>query len=380
MTTSGTSNLENIKKSRVEKFILHYPGSINNFRSLMDGFVANCNKYWKVENELFIAIIYKQELRAPGREVWALRFASKENGKSLEYYGATILATEGLPDKITISFLDGVHLHLFGTKQDFNDPGNLTQTDRMGIGKSLILLSKAIEKEWKAETQTTEFSKTDSEKYEVAKIESIEYPRSVDHFRAWMDRFLALNGKTFKGKIGNHPIDYTIGYYTPAQSTTREVWNIYIDPRIVIDGKTPGRSYVGMILATEDQPNRTIIDFIDGQCYERTSLPTTRSESPVLGSAHLASHEPIGETFIKITEWIKEGLNKNQLPPKLLEEPNTNKLKDWFDYLHAVKHRTRIKLEYIAKKTGYALSTVKKEHSYYLKENRIQKVTKSNLK
>jgi len=77
MTTSGTSNLENIKKSRVEKFILHYPGSINNFRSLMDGFVANCNKYWKVENELFIAIIYKQELRAPGREVWALRFASK---------------------------------------------------------------------------------------------------------------------------------------------------------------------------------------------------------------------------------------------------------------------------------------------------------------
>ena len=206
------------------------------------------------------------------------------------------------------------------------------------------------------------------------KIDSIEYPNSVAHFRGWMDRFLALNGKIFKGKIGTHPIDYNIGYFTPAQTTTREVWNVYIDSRIVIDGKVPGNTYFGMILATEDQPNRTIIDFIDGQCYQRTSLPTTRSsEPPVFGSAHLASREPIGETFIKIAEWITEGLGKNSVLTKLPEEPQTQNLTDWFDYYYKVKPKLRIKMEYIADKTGLAVSTVYKEHTLYKNSHDIQK-------
>jgi hypothetical protein len=57
------------------------------------------------------------------------------------------------------------------------------------------------------------------------------------------------------------------------------------------------------------------------------------------------------------------------MPP----EPATRNLDDWFDYLHAVKHRIRVKLKYIADKTGYEYSTVRKMHSLYLKEHENQK-------
>jgi hypothetical protein len=206
----------------------------------MDGFVLDCMKYWKADNELFVIIHYRPDLRAPGREVWDLRLASKENGQSLDYYGATISAVESLPDKTKVSFLDGVHLGTFGQKIDFNDPGHLTHSEAIGLGQILVLLSKAIEKEWKGESLP------------VNKIDSIEYPGSVAHFRAWMDRFLAVNGKTFKGTWEGHPLEYDIGYYTPAGNTTREVWNVYINQNVVINGKSLSDSHFAMILATEE--------------------------------------------------------------------------------------------------------------------------------
>jgi hypothetical protein len=211
------------------------------------------------------------------------------------------------------------------------------------------------------------------------KIDTVEYSGSVSHFRGWMDRFLAVNGKIFKVNKDTYTLEYHIGYYTPARTTTREVWNVYIDPGIVINGKRPGTSHFAMILAVEEHPDRTIVEFIDGKCYERIGYQYRSSSSEVkLGDAHLAIHQLIGDDFIKIAKWITEGINESPLSSKLPQEPNTNILKDWFDYLHANQHRIRISLNYIAGKTGFAYSTVKKEHSLYMKETGIQKATKSN--
>jgi len=158
-------------------------------------------------------------------------------------------------------------------------------------------------------------------------IEPLEYPFPLINFRASMDRFLAVNGKTFKGTWEGHQVEYEIGYFLPAQTQTREVWNVYFKEDVVINSKRPQFFYAAMILATEDRPNLTAVEFIDGQCYQKTSRPTPRTSTPELGSVYLDTLKPIGYDFIKIAEWIKAGLYKAQTPSILLQKLINNPIR-----------------------------------------------------
>lgn len=199
------------------------------------------------------------------------------------------------------------------------------------------------------------------------KIEPIIYPGSIAHFRARMDRFLAVNGKIFKVKKDTPTLEYRIEYYGAAQTTTREVWNVLIDPGIVVDGKRPGDSRFAMILAVEEPSIRTIIEFIDGHCYERTGIGSSPSDV-ILGPAHLATHEPIGDDFVKIAQWVLDALKENLTDTKIPDEPKTRDLmNDWFPYFHRYKDRIRITLRDIAAKTNYNYDYVRQQHANYIK-------------
>ena len=179
------------------------------------------------------------------------------------------------------------------------------------------------------------------------KIEPVLYSNSIVYFRGWMDRLLATSGKTFEVKRSEQAIKYQIEYYPPAKTETREVWNVMVDPT---------DSRIAMILATESQPNMTTVEFLDGLCYEKTAFsmrftrgmgfyPTSASELK-FSDAHLASYEPIGDDFIKIAEWIKNGLNENQLPSKIPQEPETRarggSLPVWWPRQNATKLRWKM--------------------------------------
>jgi hypothetical protein len=75
-----------------------------------------------------------------------------------------------------------------------------------------------------------------------------------------MERFLAMSGGKFIIS-GAYTLEYEIGYFTHESNTTREVWNIYITPRLVnpeITRRWADRRF-GMILATESQPGERLI-------------------------------------------------------------------------------------------------------------------------
>lgn len=389
---------------------IKYNGSISDFRGWMDRFLAHGSgqitflaevKQEEIIKQAFeehkkkgtkggniislgayyphLWITYSQKDQGSNREVWYVLLYDPKISRDIYVPNkwATILAIEQPPNNTVVEFLDGIYF------RRNNQDGTTTDYARgFFIGDMFSQTAQSIKVEWEKQLNN-EISPISQEITATManKINAVEYAGSVAHFRAWMDRFLAVNGKIFKFKKDTNTLEYHIGYFTPARTTTREVWNVYIDPRIVVNGKRPGDSHFAMILAVEDQPDRTIIEFVDGQCYERTAYKLRSSSSELnLGEAHLAPHEPIGDDFIKIAEWITEELNKNQVRSKLPQEPKTRILKDWFDYLHTVQHRTWIRLQYIADKTGFSYSTVKKEHSLYIKEKGIQKTTKNNQK
>ena len=140
-------------------------------------------------------------------------------------------------------------------------------------------------------------------------IDSIEYYIPVAHFRGQMDRLLAMKSEIFQihARDGQSR-EYRISYYPTAHTSTREVWNILpIIP--VVDGKRASNSRFAMVLAVEDTPGRTIVEFLDGRCYERIAYHFRSSSSePTLGNAHLAFHDPIGDDFIELSNILKDKL------------------------------------------------------------------------
>lgn len=219
-------------------------------------------------------------------------------------------------------------------------------------------------------------------------INPIDYPGSVGHFRAWMDRFLARKGDMFSISVSQEINEYKVDYTPVAQTSTREVWHVKSIVPFANSVKTKKQRH-GMILASEELPNKTIVEFIDGAYYAENQSWVLRSmydEHPTNlppAKPEKVKEYPIGDDFIQLVESIKSewGKEYSKIEANVgLQEPKTRILKDWFDYLHAVEHRTRIKLRYIADKAGLSYSTVKKEHSLYMKEKGIRKVTKSNKK
>ena len=75
---------------------------------------------------------------------------------------------------------------------------------------------------------------------------------------------------------------------------------------------------------------------------------------------------------------LASSADQNLLPP----EPTSQDITEWFNYYHLVKPKIRIQLGYIARKTGYAIGTIYKEHSLYMAEQGIEskKVKKSKKK
>jgi hypothetical protein len=179
-------------------------------------------------------------------------------------------------------------------------------------------------------------------------IKTIEYPGSIDNFRAFMGEFFLLHQEAFTTDTSH----YTYFRSPNHETSTQSIWNIIetTDENIYF-----GISRSSIIFASEKFPNKTTVQFIDGK--SETNLHRTEHDNP-----------PIGNDFLTIVEMMASQIKFSDDLPK---EPTTRNLDDWFDYLHKVKHRIRIKLEYIAEKTGYAKSTVKKAHSLYMKEHDI---------
>lgn len=148
------------------------------------------------------------------------------------------------------------------------------------------------------------------------KIKPIEYEGSISHFRAWMDRYIAVNGNghTVMNMAGQR--DYVVFYESHGQTSTREIWNM--QSRLIVEnGEQVLEIRRGMILATETSPNRTNVDFLDGQYFGFRNIPwritgierqnLTKNEKPLMMVGI-----PIGEDFIRYAEEIKMEFEREQ--------------------------------------------------------------------
>ncbi len=189
-----------------------------------------------------------------------------------------------------------------------------------------------------------------------AEIEPIKYKGSVAEFRGWMDKFLAHgSGMTIfpdmtqdekkemiklafeenkgrKGDIVNFNVYYPrldITYSPKDKDTNREVWYaLFYDPKIsrVVYVKDKWAT----ILAVEQPPNNTTVQFLDG-IYFRLHKMDGRTIDYALGY-------PLGDAFSKYVQFIKdnwesqyktseqtkqaEELSKDELEKALAEIPS----------------------------------------------------------
>jgi len=95
------------------------------------------------------------------------------------------------------------------------------------------------------------------------------------------------------------------------------------------------------------------------------------------------------EAFIRgwkvlVSELDRLGVLQRETAKSLVAfpEPTSNSLDEWFDWYHKVRPSIRLKLQYVADKTGYAIGTIYKEHSLYMtgREIESEKVKKSKKK
>lgn len=200
-------------------------------------------------------------------------------------------------------------------------------------------------------------------------IRTIEYPGSLDHFRAFMEQFLAFN----RGKwtVGNTTYYLWVGrdHNKNDANNYRASWEFVEQVSQEPGGIQYWNVKAGIIYALEKYPNKTTVQFIDG--VNNTGFFNLGKDSPKMGNDLLVIAE-------EITSQIQN------LSPSLdvSQEPKTSNLRDWFDYYYTIKGKIRLSMDYIAQKTGYSVSTVYKEHTYYKNEHGIKKkaVRKSKKK
>ena len=121
-------------------------------------------------------------------------------------------------------------------------------------------------------------------------IEPIKYDGSIADFRGWMDTFFARGGNNLMTSLTEEEIhevmrkdsDFNSGrsdivgpfarqltafYSTEDKDTNREVWHIAIlDPTINPKGFLPNKW--ATILAIEQPPNNTVVEFLDGVYFQ----------------------------------------------------------------------------------------------------------------
>ncbi len=315
---------------------LVYPSSIAHFRAWMDRYLAQEGNGFSVmtlREQRDYKVSHMPIAQTSTREVWHVQSIALfvDGERSLEVRHGLILASEELPNKTVVEFIDGEYYKTVGGHElaiyEKNPPQNLPPakaelTAGTPIGEDFIQLAESIKSKFESENQIGEVEHASEEPRNklLNKIEPVEYSGLVHHFRAWMDRFLAVHGKAFGIAEGTQLQEYSVSYYAAARNSTREVWNVVPESKI-INGKSTGDSRVAMILAVEESPDRTLIEFLDGQCYEKSGYKFRSSSSePKLGEPHLTSDKPIGDDFIKIAEQIKAAWAAKHNEPDLIQE------------------------------------------------------------
>jgi hypothetical protein len=182
-------------------------------------------------------------------------------------------------------------------------------------------------------------------------IKTIEYPGSIDNFRAFIGEFFLLHKEVFSTDTSH----YTYLGDSRYETSSRSIWNIIetTDGNIFF-----GTSRSSIILASEKFPNKTTVQFIDGK--SASNLFRTEHDNP-----------PIGNDFLTIAELMASQIKSTDDLPK---EPTTRNLNDWFDYFYRVKPtRWKINMGYIAKQSNYGINTVYKEHTLYKIRHSIER-------
>ncbi len=201
----------------------------------------------------------------------------------------------------------------------------------------------------------------------MSNIQPIKYQRSVAHFRAWMDRYLATRGNKWDcfQDYTNEIIKYNIFYNSTAQTSTREAWILepLSNPSKI---NAPAYKYA-TILAAEEGIDKTIIEFIDGYFFQHDTSwirqdGTYYRKRPVRNE----KHEPIGKDLDLFASSLRSKLFEDRRAIDL-EEPETRNLSDWFDYYQFCQNsRIKITLKDIAGKTSYSYDYIRHEHAKYL--------------
>jgi len=135
-------------------------------------------------------------------------------------------------------------------------------------------------------------------------VKTIEYPGSVAHFKAFMDRFLlSLKfGAWVNIEDENIPKIYFISDNDELQTSERKIWSI--------SSGALSKRYAA-ILATQTRPEKITIDFIDGVSYEGSQFMRDHVEK--LNTPKVVIEDQIGDDFLILTkEIISKWENKNE--------------------------------------------------------------------
>ncbi len=256
---------------------------------------------------------YERDFHAGGREGWSVSVEMDSGGPKLLTGGrATIFANETIPNITTVQFVDGKSFFLQGQKRDFSDLANLGDISEKSIGESLIFLSRAIAREWASDALSpTHFPPPSKMEHKTQKILPMEYPGSVAHFRAWMDRYIAHHGNGLSIMTFSEQRDYSVSYEGFARTSTREVWHV-TSVALYVNGQRLQDIRRAMILATEMSPNRTVVDFLDGEYFTDSNQTwirgignTSSQQSPPSPQPVIAAGNPIGEDFHQFVNEVR---------------------------------------------------------------------------
>jgi hypothetical protein len=217
------------------------------------------------------------------------------------------------------------------------------------------------------------------------RIFGFHYPATVEHFRAFMDGFFLPEQGRWLADSGNV---YHIWHERYLTLPKREIW-VATREMPIVDGKRERYDRAATIFALEDSPNLTHVQLIDGKAYHGSPPRDNTTFAPI---SHITDEGLMDADLEGLYNAIREAIRQRRLltHPEIpdvqqtdaTQEPNSSNLWDWFDWYHANKSKFRIKMNYIAEKAGFELSTVYKEHSIYMDSKGIspKKVKKSKKK
>ncbi len=137
----------------------------------------------------------------------------------------------------------------------------------------------------------------------MEKIPPLRLEGTIDHFSGWMSRNLAIRRGVW-GEFGAKKFE--IRYVKEAHTSKREAWIVL--PFLMLAGgaHAEGRKWA-TILAVEEFPGKTIVEFIDGLYYchdTRWFVAVGDTEKDFIKEYDYG--ETIGKDFLRIAQEIKD--------------------------------------------------------------------------